>query len=103
MELMWYVEKYIKIYIIFTDYKCINFLQNDDIYCSQTKNRDKYESGLNPENVPVEPYMYELYAIIIHSGNALEGHYYAFIKDFKTDQWLCFDDQSVSVVCINIK
>lgn len=44
--------------------------------------------------------MYELYAIMIHSGSASGGHYYAYIKDFKTDQWLCFNDQSVSVVCV---
>lgn len=46
--------------------------------------------------------MYELYAIMIHSGSASGGHYYAYIKDFKTDQWLCFNDQSVSVVSVII-
>lgn len=44
--------------------------------------------------------MYELYAIMIHSGSASGGHYYAYIKDFKTDQWLCFNDQSVTVVSV---
>lgn len=46
--------------------------------------------------------MYELYAIMIHSGSASGGHYYAYIKDFKTDEWLCFNDQSVSVVSVII-
>jgi len=55
---------------------------------------------LNSENEPIGPYMYELYAIMIHSGSASGGHYYAYIKDFKTDQWLCFNDQSVSVVSV---
>lgn len=55
---------------------------------------------LNLENELIGPYLYELYAIMIHSGSASGGHYYAYIKDFKTDQWLCFNDQSVSVVCV---
>lgn len=44
------------------------------------------------------PFMYELYAILIHSGNASGGHYYAYIKDFITGQWFCFNDQNVSGV-----
>ncbi|XP_059471100.1 ubiquitin carboxyl-terminal hydrolase 47-like isoform X2 [Neocloeon triangulifer] len=42
------------------------------------------------------PYMYELYAILIHSGNASGGHYYAYIKDFSSGQWFCFNDQNVT-------
>ena len=26
--------------------------------------------------------VYELYAVLVHSGSALGGHYYAFIKSF---------------------
>jgi len=44
------------------------------------------------------PFMYELYAILIHSGNASGGHYYAYIKDFITGQWFCFNDQNVTGV-----
>ena len=29
------------------------------------------------------PYVYELYSIMIHSGSAAGGHYYAYIKSFK--------------------
>lgn len=61
----------------------------------QHKNEDECAVLLNKE---VGPYVYELYAIVIHSGNVSEGHYYAYIKDLKTDQWLCFNDQSVSEV-----
>jgi len=42
--------------------------------------------------------MYELYAILIHSGNASGGHYYAYIKDFGSGQWFCFNDQNVTRV-----
>lgn len=44
------------------------------------------------------PYNYELFSIMIHSGSASGGHYYAYIKDFETGQWHCFNDQSVSTV-----
>ncbi|XP_024942209.1 ubiquitin carboxyl-terminal hydrolase 47 isoform X2 [Cephus cinctus] len=42
------------------------------------------------------PYQYELFSIMIHSGSASGGHYYAYIKDLKTQEWFCFNDQSVS-------
>lgn len=42
------------------------------------------------------PYVYELFSIMIHSGSASGGHYYAYIKDFDKNMWFCFNDQSVS-------
>lgn len=44
------------------------------------------------------PYIYELFSIMIHSGSAAGGHYYAYIKDFKDGEWYCFNDQNVSRV-----
>ncbi|CAH0774521.1 unnamed protein product [Bemisia tabaci] len=41
-------------------------------------------------------YVYELFSIMIHSGSASGGHYYAYIKDFSSQKWFCFNDQSVS-------
>lgn len=32
-------------------------------------------------------YDYELFSIMIHSGSATGGHYYAYIKSFETNQW----------------
>ncbi|XP_070171838.1 ubiquitin carboxyl-terminal hydrolase 47 isoform X1 [Polyergus mexicanus] len=55
------------------------------------KNRGTYILGKGP-------YMYELFSIMIHSGSASGGHYYAYIKDFKTQEWLCFNDQSVTQI-----
>lgn len=43
---------------------------------------------------------YELFSIMIHSGSASGGHYYAYIKDFENGEWFCFNDQSVSPVCV---
>lgn len=61
---------------------------------------------INSSNASVEqrikhdngPYLYELFAIMIHSGSASGGHYYAYIKEFDNNGWYCFNDQSVSPV-----
>ncbi|XP_072165726.1 ubiquitin carboxyl-terminal hydrolase 47-like [Diadema setosum] len=42
------------------------------------------------------PYRYQLFSIMVHSGTASGGHYYAYIKSFTDDQWYCFNDQHVS-------
>ncbi len=34
-----------------------------------------------------EPFTYELYSVLVHSGSAIGGHYYAFIKSFEKDKW----------------
>ncbi|CAD7004861.1 unnamed protein product [Ceratitis capitata] len=44
------------------------------------------------------PYLYELFAIMIHSGSASGGHYYAYIKEFENNEWFCFNDQTVSPI-----
>ncbi|XP_063969963.1 ubiquitin carboxyl-terminal hydrolase 47-like [Lytechinus pictus] len=42
------------------------------------------------------PFMYELFSIMVHSGTASGGHYYAYIKSFTDGQWYCFNDQHVT-------
>ena len=42
--------------------------------------------------------MYELYGALVHSGSALGGHYYAYIKDFESGDWHNFNDSSVSSI-----
>lgn len=44
------------------------------------------------------PFFYELFAIMIHSGSASGGHYYAYIKDFESGNWYSFNDQTVSSI-----
>lgn len=44
------------------------------------------------------PYVYELFSIMIHSGSAAGGHYYAYIKSFKDGHWYSFNDQHVSKI-----
>ncbi|XP_033104772.1 ubiquitin carboxyl-terminal hydrolase 47-like [Anneissia japonica] len=42
------------------------------------------------------PYIYELFSIMVHSGSAAGGHYYAYIKSFTDGLWYCFNDQHVT-------
>jgi len=38
---------------------------------------------------------YELYAVLVHSGSATFGHYYALIKDVDAGEWHEFNDSTV--------
>lgn len=42
--------------------------------------------------------MYELFSVLIHSGGAMGGHYYAFIKSFEDHKWYKFNDSSVDPI-----
>lgn len=55
-----------------------------------------HENEKNRQQEPSGPYIYELFSIMIHSGSASGGHYYAYIKDFQKNMWFCFNDSTVS-------
>ena len=57
---------------------------------------DDQENESCPINYDDELYKYELFSIMIHSGSATGGHYYAYIKCFETDQWFNFNDEKVT-------
>jgi len=42
--------------------------------------------------------VYELFSILIHSGSALGGHYYAYIKNWGDNCWYNFNDSSVKAM-----
>lgn len=68
-----------------------------DMTSSSTGKSANIEQRLKQESLS-SPYLYELFAIMIHSGSASGGHYYAYIMDFETHEWFCFNDQNVSSV-----
>lgn len=41
--------------------------------------------------------VYELYAILVHSGSATFGHYYSYIKSFTDGRWYKFNDEYVTL------
>ncbi|KAK9300885.1 hypothetical protein QLX08_006588 [Tetragonisca angustula] len=57
-----------------------------------------HENEKDRSNNVKGPYNYELFSIMIHSGSASGGHYYAYIKDFRTNEWFCFNDQNVTQI-----
>ncbi|XP_078481592.1 ubiquitin carboxyl-terminal hydrolase 47 [Ciona intestinalis] len=73
---------------------------------SQLSHRRKRRNSwwLNDEEALVDsylqegPYVYELFSIMIHSGSAAGGHYYAYIKSFENNRWHSFNDQIVSSI-----
>lgn len=43
-------------------------------------------------------YRYELLSIMVHSGSAIGGHYYAYIKSVETKKWYSFNDSNVTPI-----
>ena len=43
-------------------------------------------------------YVYELYAVLNHSGAISGGHYYAYIKNLESKKWYNFNDSNVSEI-----
>uniref|UniRef100_T1J5G5 Ubiquitin carboxyl-terminal hydrolase 47 n=1 Tax=Strigamia maritima TaxID=126957 RepID=T1J5G5_STRMM len=71
-----------------------------DLGCSSGSTQNNQEVSANEKNLRHSastkgPFVYELFSIMVHSGSANGGHYYAYIKSFKDGQWYCFNDQSV--------
>lgn len=47
---------------------------------------------------PATSLEYELFSILVHSGNALGGHYYCYTKDLKTKRWIHFNDEDIEEI-----
>uniref|UniRef100_A0A674CCP5 Ubiquitin carboxyl-terminal hydrolase 47 n=1 Tax=Salmo trutta TaxID=8032 RepID=A0A674CCP5_SALTR len=58
------------------------------------------DSASSTERVlkPKSSLTFELFSVMVHSGSAAGGHYYACIKSFSDGQWYSFNDQHVSKV-----
>lgn len=74
-------------------------VNGQDDNCADSDEGIDVSSGNNHhENEAKGPYLYDLFSIMIHSGSASGGHYYAYIKDFDKNLWFCFNDQSVTPI-----
>ncbi|TRY93266.1 hypothetical protein DNTS_021645 [Danionella cerebrum] len=58
------------------------------------------ENSSSAERVlkPKSSLTFELFSVMVHSGSAAGGHYYACIKSFSDSQWYSFNDQHVSKI-----
>ncbi|KAL3313069.1 Ubiquitin carboxyl-terminal hydrolase 47 [Cichlidogyrus casuarinus] len=74
-------------------------LRNDSPVSEQNQDlSDEAESSCSSSLPGPDAYDYELFSIMVHSGNINGGHYYALIKDFSSGQWFNFNDTSVTKV-----
>lgn len=72
-------------------YRDANVKLNDRYEFPAELNLSKYLS--DPE--AAENAVYDLYGVLVHSGDVYGGHYYAFIRPGLESQWLKFDDERV--------
>jgi len=42
--------------------------------------------------------VYSLFSVLIHSGSAMGGHYYAYVKSFEDNHWYNFNDSTVTQI-----
>lgn len=82
------------------DYKTLSrFKIGSTVSFPQVLNVKKYLNKESTEPMHEENlYDYELFSIMIHSGSASGGHYYAYIKSFENNQWYNFNDERVSKI-----
>lgn len=59
-------------------------IKEGDILITDRKNKEHF--------LTEGEYVYELFAILVHSGGAYEAHYYAYVKDPGTDNWISYND-----------
>ena len=60
-------------------------------YVDSDKNKAKSKSKKKVKNDEI----YSLYCVIVHSGSSQSGHYFCFVKDFKNECYIKFNDTSV--------
>eukprot|EP00062_Callorhinchus_milii_P003936 gi/632941724/ref/XP_007886018.1/ PREDICTED: ubiquitin carboxyl-terminal hydrolase 47 isoform X2 [Callorhinchus milii] len=74
-----------------------NDFSNDDVVdegiCLESNHNSEKTSKAGNEK---GSWIYELFSVMVHSGSAAGGHYYACIKSFSDGQWYSFNDQHVS-------
>mmetsp|Transcript_7813 Transcript_7813/g.7672 ORF Transcript_7813/g.7672 Transcript_7813/m.7672 type:complete len:257 (+) Transcript_7813:731-1501(+) len=70
----------------------------DRIISHQTEERKRVQREEIEKYYVEGEYVYELFSIMIHSGSAMGGHYYAYIKSFEDSKWHNFNDSTVTEI-----
>ena len=65
---------------------------NDKFEFPMTLDLERYLAADAPRQ---EPSVYELHAVLIHSGSAGGGHYYVFMRPTRKNEWFQFNDERV--------
>lgn len=58
-----------------------------DVSSSTVEMSSEHLDEIEKAHQPDPSLDYELFSIMIHSGSATGGHYYAYIKSFENNQW----------------
>ena len=66
---------------------------NDKFEFPMTLDLERYLADDAPRR---EPSVYELHAVLIHSGSAGGGHYYVFMRPTRRSEWFLFNDERVA-------
>jgi ubiquitin carboxyl-terminal hydrolase 47 len=68
-----------------------------------TKSKEETLKFVHEENLKLMekykadgPFVYELFACLVHQGGAMGGHYYAYILDKHSQTWFNFNDYRVN-------
>jgi len=72
--------------------------KKDEKTKKEKKEKDKEKDKETLPSTDLDLPFFELYAVLVHSGNAGFGHYYAFLKNFTDAKWYKFNDEQVSVM-----
>jgi ubiquitin C-terminal hydrolase len=56
----------------------------------------KVDEKIVEEQTSLQKERYNLHAILVHTGDGDQGHYYAFIYDRKCQKWYRFNDYKIT-------
>ena len=76
-----------------------NKTNEDEAQPNQTQSNgesDEKNKESNDEAQPNQNYVYELFSIVVHTGNPQHGHYYSFIRTQPHEEWIKFNDSTVT-------
>ena len=68
---------------------------NDLLIYEEVINLNKYVYDIRENRS--EDNVYILYGVIVHSGSFYGGHYYIYIRDYKINKWICYNDKNVQI------
>ncbi|KRX04853.1 hypothetical protein PPERSA_06487 [Pseudocohnilembus persalinus] len=69
--------------------------QFEDLVNKKNENQSQIQQSIE-EYLKEGEHVYELYAVNVHAGGAMGGHYYSYVKSFENQMWQCFNDTNVS-------
>lgn len=70
----------------------------DRVLFEQTEKRKQTQEQLIKLYQKDGEFVYELFSIMNHSGLAMSGHYFAYIKSFEDSKWYNFNDSTVKEI-----